>query len=184
MFLHHKHRINLYYEVHLIIDTSDWLGLSVFKTFWIEYHDVFAILFSILTTNTIIYMHYKHNYVWTLNSDILNFIEHRDVTHNFESVPTKDHFSSIKFLSRRFQCDHYQNMHNLNNLTERKKINRKPEIISFATEICRPFGSMIPVSCVLSLCNFRTSGIITCTLILCYLCVVVIYYHDMGIHWM
>jgi hypothetical protein len=72
-------------------------------------------------------------------------------THNFESVPTKDHFSSIKFLSRRFQCDHYQNMHNLNKLTERKKINRKPEIISFATEICRPFGSMIPVSCVLSL---------------------------------
>jgi hypothetical protein len=128
MFLHHKHRINLYYEVHLIIDTSDWLGLSVFKTFWIEYHDVFAILFSILTTNTIIYMHYKHKYVWTLNSDILNFIEHRDVTHNFESVPTKDHFSSIKFLSRRFQCDHYQNMHNLNKLTERKKINRKPEM--------------------------------------------------------
>jgi hypothetical protein len=83
---------------------------------------VFAILFSILTTNTIIYMHYKHKYVWTLNSDILNFIEHRDVTHNFESVPTKDHFSSIKFLSRRFQCDHYQNMHNLNKLTERKKI--------------------------------------------------------------
>lgn len=82
-------------------------------------------------------------------------------------MPTKDHFSSIKFLSRRFQCDHYQNMHNLNKLTERKKINRKPEIISFATEICRPFGSMIPVRCVLSLCNFRTSGIITCTLILC-----------------
>ena len=116
----------------------------------------------------------------TLNSDILKFIEHGDVTHNFERVSTKDHFKSIKFLSRRFQCDLCQNMHNLNKLTERKKINRKPEIISFATKICRPFGSMLPVSCVLSLCNFRMSGIITCKLTLCCLCgVVFIYYHDM-----
>lgn len=77
-------------------------------------------------------------------------------------MPTKDNFSSIKFLSRIFQCDLYQNMHNLNKLTERKKINRKPEIISFASEICRPFVIsvlLVCITCKLTLCCLYRAGL-------------------------